>query len=78
MIWINYSTLLLLYSASALEKGMSVHPSVHPFVRPSVRPSMVTHELKPCKSAIFDQNYYQYERERILCLCIRPCLMDCD
>ena len=34
-------------------------------VCPSVRPS-VTHELKPCKSAV-DQNFYQYERERILC-----------
>ena len=35
-------------------------------VCPSVRQS-VTHELKPCKHAVFDQNYYQYERERILC-----------
>ena len=28
---------------------------------------LVTHELKFCKSAVFDQNYWQYERERILC-----------
>ena len=28
--------------------------------RPSVGP-WVTHELKPCQSAVFDQNYYQYE-----------------
>ena len=35
-------------------------------VRLSVRPS-VTHELKSCKSAVFDQNYWQYERGRILC-----------
>ena len=32
----------------------------------SVRPS-ITHELKSCKSAVFDQNYWHYERERILC-----------
>ena len=43
-----------------------VRPSVGPSVRPSVRRS-VTHELKPYKSAVFDQNYYQYERGRILC-----------
>ena len=42
----------------------SVHPSVHP---------LVTHKLKPCKSAVFDQNYCQYQRERILWPCIRPC-----
>jgi len=41
-------------------------------VCPSVRPS-VSHELKPCKSAVFDQNYCQYQRERILWPCIRPC-----
>ena len=41
---------------------MPVRPSVSPSVRQSV-----THELKPCKSAIFNQNYSQYERERILC-----------
>ena len=45
---------------------MSVRPSVRLSVHPSVSPS-VTHELKPCKSAVFDQSYYQYERERILC-----------
>ena len=33
-------------------------------VCPSVRPS---HELKPCKSAVFDHNYYQHEREHNLC-----------
>ena len=43
-----------------------VRRSVRPSVGPSVRPS-VTHELKSCKSAVFDQNYWQYERERILC-----------
>ena len=47
MIWINYSALLLLYSASALEEGMLVHPSVHPYVRPS------TH-LMPVYPALFD------------------------
>ena len=43
-------------------------------VRPSFNPSvrqLVTNEFKPCKSAVFYQNYYQYKRERILC--IRPC-----
>ena len=48
---------------------MSVGPLVRPPVSPSVRPSIcssVIHKLKPCKSAVFDQNYYQYERERIL------------
>ena len=42
--------------------GPSVRPSVHPFVGLSV-----THELKPCKITVFDQIYWQYERERILC-----------
>ena len=51
MIWINHSALLLLYSASALEEGMLVHPSVHPYVRLSVRPS--TH-LMPVYPALFD------------------------
>ena len=37
-----------------------------PSVRPSVRPS-ITHVLKLCQSVVFDQNYYQYERERLLC-----------
>ena len=52
--------------------------SIKGYVRPSVRQSIgrsicqlvhpsVTHELKPCKSAVFDYNYYQYQRERILC-----------
>ena len=41
-------------------------------VCPSVGRS-VTHELKPRESAVFDQNYYQDERERILWPCIRPC-----
>ena len=27
----------------------------------------VTLELEPCKKAVFDQNYCQYQRERILC-----------
>ena len=43
----------------------TVCPSVRRFIRLSVR-RLVTHGLKPCKSAVFDQNYYQYERERIL------------
>ena len=46
--------------------GPSVHRSVGPYVRPSV-----THEFKPC--TVFDQNYYQYQRECILWPCIRPC-----
>ena len=45
----------------------NLYKRVCPSVRRSVRPS-VTHELKSCKRAVFDQNYYQYERERILCL----------
>ena len=48
----------------------SVRPSVRPSVGPSVGPSVrrsVTHELKSCESAVFNQNYWQYERERILC-----------
>ena len=35
-------------------------------IRGCVCPS-VTRELKPCKTAVFDQNYYQFEREGILC-----------
>ena len=53
---------------------MSVGPSVVPSVRPLVGPSicrlvhlLVTQALKKCISAVFDHNYYQYERERILC-----------
>ena len=38
--------------------GRSIHWSVHP---------SVTHELKPCKNAVFNQSHYQYERGRILC-----------
>ena len=53
-----------------------VRPSVRQSVRwsvcLSVRPS-VTYELIPCKSVFFDQNNYQYVRERILWPCIRPC-----
>ena len=37
-------------------------------VYPSVSWS-VTHKLKSCKSAVFDQNYWQSERERIICRC---------
>ena len=51
--------------------------SIRGYVRPSVGPSSgrpsVTYELKPCKSAVFDQNYYQYQRQRIIWPCIRPC-----
>ena len=39
---------------------------VCPSVRLSIRRS-VTHELRSCKNAVFDQNYWQYKRERILC-----------
>ena len=49
-----------------------VRPSVHQSVGPSVR-RLVTHQLKPRKSAIFVRIYYQYERERIFWPCIRPC-----
>ena len=38
--------------------------SVRRFIRRSIRRS-VTHES--CKSAVIDQNYWQYERGRILC-----------
>ena len=48
-----------------LDAFSHLYKRVCPSVRPSVGPS-VTHELKPCKSAVFDQNNYQYERERIL------------
>ena len=41
-----------------------VRPSICLSVRPSVGPS-VTHELIPCKRAVFNQKYYQYKRERI-------------
>ena len=40
--------------------------SIRGCVRPSACP-LVTHELKPYQSAVFVQNYYQYERGRILC-----------
>ena len=33
--------------------------SIRGYVRPSIRPS-VTHKLKPCKSAVFYQNYASY------------------
>ena len=42
----------------------SIRLSVGPFVGASVSRSV---ELKPCKGAVFDQNYNQYERERFLC-----------
>ena len=42
-----------------------LYKRVCPSVRRSVSPS-ITHELKPCKRTVFDQNYWQYERERIL------------
>ena len=52
----------------------SVGPSVGPSVCQSVCQSgcrsvgpSVTHELKSCKNAIFDQNFWQCERGRILC-----------
>ena len=51
---------------------MSVPPSVHPSVHPSV-----THELKPCESAVFDQNYCWYEQERILC-CVSGLVFKCS
>ena len=57
-----------------MRRRISIRGCVRPSDRPSVRPS-VTHELKPCKSAVFDQNYFQYQRERILWPCIRPCFL---
>ena len=42
---------------------MSVHLSIHRSVRPSVGHTRVE-ILQKCR---FDQNYWQYERERILC-----------
>ena len=56
----------LLDATAHLYKRVSVRPSVRPSVRRSIRRS-VTHELKSCKSAVLDQNYWQYEHERILC-----------
>ena len=53
-----------------LDAFSHLYKRVCPSVRPSVHPSVclsVTHELKSSKSAIFDQNYYQYKRGRILC-----------
>ena len=53
-----------------MRSRISIRGCVRPSVRRSVRPPVcwsVTHELKSCKSAVFDQNYWQYERERILC-----------
>ena len=58
-----------------LDAFSHLYKRVRPSVRRSVRAS-VTHELKPCKSTVFDQNYYQYQRERILWPCIRPCLFE--
>ena len=49
-----------------MRSRISIRGCVRPSVRPSVR-WLVTHELKSCKSAVFDQNYWQYEREHILC-----------
>ena len=53
-----------------LDAFLHLYKRVCPSVRPSVRRLVilsVTQELKPCKRALFDQNYYQFERERILC-----------
>ena len=49
-----------------LDAFSHLYRRVCPSVRRSVGPS-VTHELKSCESAVFNQNYWQYERERILC-----------
>ena len=70
--WTNSQTFLDAFSHLYKRVCLSVRPSVRPSVGPSVRRS-VTNELKPCKSAVFDQNYCQYQRERILWPCIRPC-----
>ena len=43
-----------------LDAFSHLYKRVCPSVGWSVRPS-VTLELKLCKSAVFDQNYYQYE-----------------
>ena len=55
--------------------NLHLYKRVCPSVRQSIRP-LVTNELKQCKSAVFDQRYYQFERERILWPWIRPCF-DC-
>ena len=51
----------------------SVRPSVGPSVRPSVRPSVGHTRVETMQKCRFDQDYYQYEQERILWPCIRPC-----
>ena len=56
----------LMTSYFQMRSRISIRAYVRPSVRPLVRPS-VTHELKQCKQAIFDQNYCQYKRERVLC-----------
>jgi len=71
-IYFEAFTFVFLDAFSHLYKRVcpSVRRSVRRSVRPSVRPSVrrsVTHELKSCKSTVFDQNYWQYERGRILC-----------
>ena len=51
-----------------MRSRVSIRGSVRPSVGPSVSRSvhrLVTHELKPCKSAVFDQNYNQHERGRL-------------
>ena len=49
-----------------MRSRISIRGCVRPSGRPSVRRS-VTHKLKLYKNAVFDRNYYQYERGRILC-----------
>ena len=56
---------------------ISIRGYVRPSGRSSVRPSIhssVTHELKPCKKTVFDQNYYQ-SRARTHLMAVYPALL---
>ena len=52
----------------------SVRPSVCPLVHPSVR-RLVTHELRPCKSAVFLPKLLPVRARTHLMPCIRPCFV---
>ena len=62
----SHSHRVLPYTYLVTLRVLNAFSHLYKRVCPSVRPS-VTHELKPWKSAVFDKNYYQYEREYILC-----------
>ena len=49
-----------------MRSRISIRGCVRPSVRRSVGPSVLPSVTQPCKSVVFDQNYYQYQRERIL------------